>query len=135
MSATAVEQLLTRLRRDPTAVIELYPALLKISYWVLISPHSSDSLAEAQFLTYPCPDRIFELPAFTAADNPILIRLKRDTGAEVICFAAIPFLERMKDIVETGKTELAINPGTEHGIRINRAILLGLLAGSAGLMT
>jgi hypothetical protein len=131
MSATRVEQLLTRLKADPAIVVELYPALSHESYLTLVRPGSGKELASAEFLTYPSRGNVSELPIFTSEKYRLFNKLKRQSGAEVMPVAGLLLFKRMREIVEDGETVLAINPGWEHGIRIDRSILLSVIAVSA----
>jgi hypothetical protein len=122
-----VEALLERLPWDSSVVVELYPALLDIGYWLLVHP-DFPNLQTAYFLTYEAADGVKEIPAFTDGSTPLMARMNAETGWAVLYVDGRPLFERMLEIVETGKVELAINPGNPFGVRLNREILLSLKA-------
>jgi|SRR2546430_7776517 hypothetical protein len=131
MSETCVEQLLAKLKIDPTTIVELYPALSKENYLVFVRAGSTKELKSVEFLTYPSGGNIRELPIFTSEKYPLFDQLKSQSGAEVMPVAGLLLFKRMREIIEDGKLELAINPGWEHGIRVNRSILLSVIAVAA----
>jgi SseB protein N-terminal domain len=124
---------LAKLKVDPAAIVELYPALSKEDYLVLVRPGSAKELKSLEFLTYPAGGDIRELPIFTSEKHSLFDRLKKQSGAEVMLVPGVSLFKRMQEIVEDGKIELAINPGWEHGIRINRSILLSVIAVATSL--
>jgi hypothetical protein len=131
MTAIRVEYLLAQIRTNPAVVTELYPLLTKIDYQVLIAPGSGSTLQTALFLTYPTPTETRELPAFISDKYPLFNQLKREAKAEIMVVPGLALFRHLKNenlVAEGGNTELAINPGWEHGIRVSRTILLTALA-------
>jgi hypothetical protein len=129
MSTAQVEHLLAQLKSNAAIVMGLYPLLTKINYHVLVAPGTGWLVETASFLTYPISDRMHALPAFTSDTYPLFDKLKRDAGAEGLAIKGLPFLQHLKDKnVIAEHTEIAINPGWEHGILISRPILLGILS-------
>jgi hypothetical protein len=130
MSTARVEKLLSQLKTDPAAVVELYPLLTKIDYYVLVGRMRGVSLENALFLTYSSRE-FSELPAFTSDRYPLLEQLRRQSEAEAMLVPGLELFRQLKDrniIAHEGDTQLAINPGWEHGIRVSRAILLSALS-------
>jgi len=127
MSATPVELLLSQSRADPAVVVKLYPALSKQAYWVFVRTGSTGDLRTAEFLTYPSRG-CYELPVFTSEKFHLFNQFKSESGAEAIHADGAALFRRLEGVLETGKLELAINPGWEHGIRLNRTMLLSALA-------
>jgi hypothetical protein len=98
---------------------------------VFVRAGSAKELKSVEFLTYPSGGNIRELPIFTSEKYPLFDQLKSQSGAEVMPVAGLLLFKRMREIIEDGKLELAINPGWEHGIRVNRSILLSVIAVAA----
>jgi hypothetical protein len=78
-----------------------------------------------EFLTYNTQDGIRELPLFT---NDIFILNSLTKEALTVQVSGRPFWARLLDIIETGVCEVAVNPGQNHGIRLTKEIILGMIA-------
>jgi hypothetical protein len=122
---------LARLKENPGTAVDLYAALPRASYWVLLEPGSEAQLSSASFLSYPSKD-VGELPVFTSDKLPLFFRLKEQSGAAAAQIDGVSLFKRLLDVIESGKLELAINPGSPDGIRLTRAMLLSALAYSNG---
>ncbi|MGA7323306.1 MAG: hypothetical protein WBX25_02195 [Rhodomicrobium sp.] len=96
-----IEELLIKLAADPTTVVELYPALVKQSYWVLLGPKKNRTPENPTFLTYPSTGNLRELPAFTSDTFPLFDQLKRQTGAGAALMDGLPLFETLKSVIET----------------------------------
>jgi hypothetical protein len=113
------------LRSDPARVIDLYRLLYEASLLAFVQRGTESSLESHSFLTYPTPDATRELPLFTRREYVL---------DDLASYASIVEVEgprlwpRMLDIVETGKCEVAIDPGRSHGIRLTREMILGMTA-------
>lgn len=117
--------MLTGLRKDPTLVAQLYGQLFDAKYFSLVRKGTEHSLSATEFLTYNAKDGIKELPLFTA-DKFIISNLPHQTMA--IQLGGRLFWTRLLDVVETGKCEVAIDPGQPHGIRLTKEMILGMIA-------
>jgi SseB protein N-terminal domain len=122
-----IEQLLKQFKTDPSVAVELYPALSKNSYFVLIRPGSATFVDDAEFLTYSAAGNVRELPIFTSQDVPFLNQLVQQSGAKVLTVSGLPLLKRVREVIVDNTTVLAIDPGTEYGIRLDRSMVLSAI--------
>jgi hypothetical protein len=80
------------------------------------------------FLTYPAEDRVRELPAFTSANRTLLSQLQHNCdGVACLEVRGEDMWPRMLDIIQTGHCEVAVDPGEQHGVRITREMILGMV--------
>jgi SseB protein N-terminal domain len=114
---------LTALRGDPSRAIDLYRQLYQASFFALVKNGSEDRLESHLFLTYPTPDEILELPVFTLREF-VLEGLPEE--ALLIEINGPRLWPRILEIVETGRCEVAVDPGQPHGIRLTREMILGM---------
>ena len=122
---------LNNLRADPTVVIKLYKQLFEATFFSLVRQGTETSLDTAQFLTYNATDNVRELPLFT--DEKFVLN-NLSSEAIKIKFGGEPLWTRLLNDIETGKCEVAINPGQPHGIRLTKEMVLGIIA-SYGLQS
>jgi hypothetical protein len=120
---------LKALPADPARAIDLYPQLFRASLLVLIQEGSDDSLGSSLFLTYPSAGGIQESPVFTQQEYVIEDVLG---DSVLIEFPGPPLWKRLLDIIKTGRCEAAVDPGQPHGIRLNREMVLGMVANLGG---
>ena len=123
----ALIDLLRRLPSDPLVVVDLYRELFAGHFWILAQRPAED-LATMQFLTYPAGDGIRELPIFTSADRSLLAQLKREVpDAEARDFDGAILWPRIVEVLESEKTFAAVDAAETHGIRLSKAMILGLI--------
>lgn len=125
--AHKLEEILMRLKTDTTAVVELYSALPQTKYWALVRPETQNDLATADFLTYQTEDSKTELPIFTSNESEAFKNLKAQSQAEPLLAEGLLLFGRLKDIAGE-QIVVAINPGTEFGIRLTKEMLLSAIA-------
>ncbi|MFN8350621.1 MAG: hypothetical protein U0U25_04065 [Flavobacteriales bacterium] len=77
------------------------------------------------FLTYDTIDGVRELPVFT--EEEFILRDLSDE-AEHVLINGVELWSRLSDVVETGKCEVGVDAGQSHGIRLNKEMLIGMLA-------
>ncbi len=123
-----IEDLLTRMKDDKNVAAQLYPALSRTSFWVLVRPGTAEPLAKAAFLAYPSIGSVDELPIFTSQDFPLFTQLKTQSGSEAVLVDGLALFTRLKDVIVEKKTELAINPGWEFGVRLTQPMVISVLA-------
>ena len=116
---------LKALSKDPSRAIDLYGQLYSASFFAIVKSGSEHSLSSSLFLTYPSVDEIRELPVFTLQEY-VLADIPQETTR--IHVDGPHLWGRMLDIVETGKCEVAVDPGQVHGIRLNREMILGMVS-------
>ncbi|TAL28573.1 MAG: hypothetical protein EPN97_14475 [Alphaproteobacteria bacterium] len=69
-----------------------------------------------------------ELPIFTDPKHHLVSQLSAQTADSMVIEAEGKSLwPRMLNIVVTGECEVAVDPGEEHGIRITREMILGMV--------
>jgi hypothetical protein len=123
----ALIELLRRLPSEPHVVVDLYRELFSGHFWILAQRPVLD-FATLQFLTYPAGEGIRELPLFTSADRRLLIQLAHDVPeAEVQKFDGAKLWPRIIDVLESEKTFVAIDATEIHGIRLTKAMILGIV--------
>jgi hypothetical protein len=121
---TTLLDTLNGLKSDPTLFLKLYRQLFESKFYALVRKGTEDILNKAEFLTYITEDNLRELPLFIS-DKFIIDDLS--TEAIPIQVGGQLLWSRLLDIVETGKCEIAINPGQSHGIRLTKEIILGMI--------
>jgi hypothetical protein len=125
------EQLLVTLRglkKNPALAIELYDQLFSARFWALVADPTVE-LSTMSFLTYPCPDGIRELPIFTAPNHPLMTHFgEASPPPATVELEGEELWLRMLEVVENKKTQVAVDPGDVHGIRISREMILGMVS-------
>ncbi|MDB5221488.1 MAG: hypothetical protein JWN83_155 [Chitinophagaceae bacterium] len=121
---TSLLETLNGLKEDPTLVLQLYQQLFGENYFAIIRPGTENDLDKMEFLIYDTPDEVRELPLFTS-EHFVLYDLAKN--ASVIQIGGQSFWERLLDIIETGKCEVAINPLQPHSIRLTKEMILGMI--------
>jgi hypothetical protein len=116
--------ILIRLQTDKSVVVYLYEQLFRSDYFALVDPNTTNDLYSFKFLTYDSHDGLRELPVFTKEE----FILGLSNGAEIHAIPGNLLWVRLLDIVESGKLEVAIDPGQSHGIRINNQMILGMIS-------
>jgi hypothetical protein len=124
MNETAIN-ILKELKIDPTLVVHLYKILYCAKFLTLVRPGSETDLASMEFLTYPTVDEIAELPIFTSTDFVIDFPSIANAIAEVSGEKLWP---RLLEVVKTGSLEVSVDPGQDHGIRLNTQMILGMIS-------
>lgn len=118
---------LLRLPSDPTVVVDLYAQLFEGHFWVLAD--SAEKIEAVQFLTYPTTDSARELPIFTHTDRRVLADLKRQVpAAHVQEVEGAQFWLRTLMLLEADSFFVAVDPGEEHGIRLTKEMILGMIS-------
>ena len=126
--SSRVEGLLSQLKTNPAVVVELYTALSKELYIVLVRSGSRKDLEAFEFLTYPSQG-CDELPIFTSDNYPLFNQLKSQSSADSVTVDGASLFKRLiKNVIDTDKIQVAINPGWEYGIRVSRSMLLSVIA-------
>lgn len=113
------------LRKDPTLVLQLYKQLFESEFYAIVELGTDNSIDEMSFLTYETLDKISELPLFT---DEKFIPVSLSKGSIISQVEGIELWQRLLNIVENGKCEIAINPLQEHGIRLKREMILGMIS-------
>jgi SseB protein N-terminal domain len=116
---------LNNLVTDKTIVVHLYKQLFESEFIALVRKGTENTLSEMEFLTYYSDDGIRELPLFT--DSKFVIK-DLDPNSVEVKVGNQALWERLCDLIETSKCELAINPGQPHGIRINKEMIFGMIS-------
>jgi hypothetical protein len=123
MTKTLIDTL-KGLKADPSLVLQLYGQLFEATFYLLVRKGTETSLDKAEFLTYDTQDNIRELPLFTTdkflIDNLLVDALAIQVGGQSLWL-------RLLGIIETGKCEVAINPGQTHGIRLTKEMIIGMI--------
>ncbi len=123
-----VKRLLEARLLDYTVIPELYDVMKFGSYYAFVQPGTETDLSTAAFLTYTS-DTCDELPLFTSSKLPLMQEFLNKYDIQPINVPACPLFKRLKDIVtEEGNIQVALNPQTPGGIRIDRPLLIGLLS-------
>jgi hypothetical protein len=114
---------LKALASDPSKAIDLYRQLYPATFITFVQRGSETTLEAHSFLTYATATDIRELPLFTLREYVL-------TGfpdeALLVQMDGPHLWPRLLDVVETGKCEVAVDPGQPHGIRLNREMILGM---------
>ena len=114
---------LKALPADPARATELYSQLFDASFIVLVQSGSEQDLGSMLFLTYLSSGGVRELPVFTQKDFILTDLADNAISVEV---HGVHLWRRLLDYVKTGECEAAVDPGTPHGIRLNREMVLGM---------
>jgi hypothetical protein len=109
-------------------VLDLYPQLYAGTFIVAVKPGTEVVFDSAEFLTYPASGGVRELPVFT--DSVYLLSMI-PSDAVLISVPGAALWSRLVDVVRSKKCEAAIDPGQKHGIRLNREMILGMIATNA----
>jgi hypothetical protein len=117
-------QILKNIQTDKRYVIQL-EELYKAKFLTLIRAGSEKELASMEFLTYPTEDNIAELPIFTAKEFLLHFASIKSIMVEL---EGEKLWRRLLEIVQSGTLEVAIDPGQNHGIRINKEMILGMIS-------
>lgn len=120
---------LKKLIIDKTAVVDLYQQLYSASFLVPVRKGSEGSTESMMFLIYPSERDSSELPIFTSNDyiNQFFkIYPNNDSVLERVPGALL--WPRLLQIVLEKREFVAIDPGQKHGIRLNRDMILGMVA-------
>lgn len=118
-------EILDKLRSDSTWVIQLYEALYNSTFFVLVRPGSQQQIELMEFLIYPTEDGIRELPIFTSSG--FLLDFQNVETAIVEAEGRVLW-PRLLEIIEPQISEVAVNPGQNHGIRLNNSMILGMIS-------
>ena len=113
------------LRKKPARAVELYEQLYRARFVAVVQRGSEAALESMLFLTYDTKDGVQELPIFTR-DEFVLDGLRDDSVRVTLKGPAL--WPRLLDIVETGRCEIAVDPGQAHGIRMRREMVLGMVS-------
>ena len=123
--ATNLIEILDNLRTDPTWATQLYNVLYDSTFFVLVRPGTEENVEKMEFVIYPTEDGINELPIFTSYDFVITFPDVQLFVAEINGKLLWP---RLLEIIEPEISEVAVNPGQNHGIRLNNSMILGMIS-------
>ena len=122
-----LSETLRGLRKDPALAAILYEQLFAGRFWAMVA-NSDVPIESLFFLTYASSGGVSELPIFTKRASPVAERLAAGpTNPMFIELSGESLWPRMLDIVRTGQVEVAVDPGEEHGIRLTREAILGMV--------
>lgn len=124
MSETLI-QTLRELITDKTVVVRLYQEVFYSRFFTFIKGGEIDTWDNIFFCIYDTSDKITAIPLFTNEEFAFDIYSENAVRVEIW---GQPFWEKLLTIVETGNCEIEIDPGQPHGIRINKEMLLGMVA-------
>lgn len=116
---------LNRLVTDKSVVFNLYKQLFEAEFIALVLKGTESDIHKMAFLTYYTSDDFRELPIFT--ENKFVVS-DLDQESVPVRVGKSSLWSRLLEIIETGKCEVAINPGQEHAIRINKEMILGMIS-------
>ncbi|MGB9074810.1 MAG: hypothetical protein WCC22_19390 [Terriglobales bacterium] len=129
----ALIETLKGLKRNPALAVILYKQLFMGRFWA-IAQKSTDNLENIRFLTYPSANNVRELPVFIDPKRHLLTEMSSQLGDSMIIEVEGKSLwPRMLDIAKTGECEIAVDPGEEHGIRLTREMILGMVSTYAAI--
>jgi hypothetical protein len=115
---------LIALRTDPTRAVDLYEQLYRDSFYVLVQSGSEIDVNSFRFLMYPTADGILGLPVFTSEEF-ILDDLADDAMA--VHVNGPELWARLLEVVESKKSVVEVDPVQDHGIRLGRDMILGMV--------
>jgi hypothetical protein len=122
----ALMRTLQALPTEPARVVDLYPQLYAGSFVVAVQAGSEADLGMALFWIYPSTDGIRELPIFTSRDY-LLENLPAD--AVLLTVRGEALWPRLLELVRAEECEVAVDPGQDHGIRLRKEMILGMIRG------
>jgi hypothetical protein len=120
----ALVDTLQNIKADPSRVVVLYEQLAQAQFLALVRSGTQHDVGLMQFLTYPSRSDIHELPLFSRQE--FVLPLEAPEAVQV----SVPgnlLWPRLLNIIETGKCEAAVDPGQNHGIRLTREMVLGMV--------
>jgi hypothetical protein len=112
------------LRSDPSLVVALYEQLAKADFLAFVRKGTEGNVASMEFLTYPSSGGVHELPLFTQQNFVLSLEVQ---GAVLAIVHGHLLWPRLLDIVKTKECEAAVDPGQNHGIRLTREMVLGMV--------
>src|SRR5262249_17958707 len=104
MTTMQVEQILSKIKTNPAFVMWIYPLLTKENFWTFVRKGTEQQLETAEFLTYESRG-CGEIPIFTSEKHSLYDQFKSLSDTTAIRIDGVSFFKRMRDIIETGKTE------------------------------
>jgi hypothetical protein len=115
------------LRENPAVVVDLYLQLYDGNFWTLVRREIIDP-KRPNFLTYIAQDEIRVVPVFTNPAHQLLMALKNDNSDSMTMEASGRMIwPRILNVVAIGECEVELDPGETHGIRLDRAMILGMV--------
>ncbi|MFO0828315.1 MAG: SseB family protein [Phycisphaerales bacterium] len=114
---------LQALRADPSRVLQLYEQLFHANLFGVTQVGAA--LESANFLTYPTADGVGALPLFTQRR---FIPSGLPADALVTLAPGAVLWRRLLEVICDDGCVAAIDPGQPHGIRLTRAMILGMVA-------
>ena len=123
--ASSLNEILFNLRSDPTLAIKLYEELYISKFFVLIRPGTQHKVELMEFVTYQSEDEIKELPIFTS--NDFIIEFP-DAQYSIVEVNGKVLWPRLLEIIKPGISEVSVNPGQNHCIRLNNSMILGMIS-------
>lgn len=116
--------LLIKFKTDPTVVVELYPQLAVASFTIIVRKDLDPETIE--FRVYPSKKDISCVPLFTSRQTVLPELL--DKTSETMNIRGPELWGILADLTaQDEKLEIELDPGQNHGIRIGRTVLLGIL--------
>jgi hypothetical protein len=116
---------LKALKSDPMRVLDLYPQLHRARLFVLVQSGSEANLDAFAFLTYPTQEGIRGLPVFTSTTF-ILRGIPAD--AVTVGVDGPDLWKRLLDVVDPKNSEVEVDPGQLHSIRLRWDMILGMVS-------
>jgi SseB protein N-terminal domain len=117
---------LRQMKQNSAFALDVYRGLGVANLIALVRAGTEREVAGMEFLTYPAADGMRELPLFTSAQFVIAFPGEDTVQATV---TAADLWPRMVDLVENGVCEVAVDPGQDHGIRLRKEMVLGIIHG------
>jgi hypothetical protein len=124
MTSSLVE-ILVNLHSDPTLAIKLYEELYNSTFFALVRSSTQYKVELMEFVTYPTKDGIKELPIFTSKE---LMLDFPDAQPYIVEVNGKLLWPRLLDIIEPKISEVAVDPGQSHGIRLNNSMIRGMIS-------
>ena len=115
---------LKALRTDPARVVDLYRQLHSSTLLALVESGSETTPNSLSFLSYEGADGIRELPLFTRREYNLA---GMPPDAVLIEVSGPVIWSRLLEVVDWSTTQVAVDPGQPHGIRLTQVMILGMV--------
>ena len=117
---------LESLMSNPALAAQLYEHLFNASFWTIAWRSGADARG---YVGCQKADGTWEIPVFTQPNRSLLRRLTADIPAAecVGVDGQTMWRQLLEEYMNDSKTQVAVDPGEEHGVLLTRVMILGMV--------